>query len=389
MVIGICHRIPLWRASLVKFIHTADWQLGKPFSQFEEGLSQQLRQARIDMIETIANVAKDKDAPHVLVAGDVFDQEIPNPKTIRQSLDVMASSQSVTFYLLPGNHDPNRSNGLWSRLGELPKNVVPLLEEKPFEIEKNCFLLPAPWYSKNPGRDNTKWMNDAEIPKDSIRIAVAHGSIHDFEGKSEASQKCVISAIDRVKDADLDYFALGDWHGQINVTDRIFYSSTPEIDSFRSNDPGYVLSVEISSKGDKPIVERVKTTQFHWFGNEVRVLPDTDISAAFQNLLDADIPARRSLGRIQVTGSLPATKTQEIRNHLSSQTEALSLLEVDYTRLETTYSEDDFDDLSLSGSLRETADRLLERKNDDNYAREERLKAERALQLLLSYAGSS
>ena len=119
------------------------------------------------------------------------------------------------------------------------------------------------------------------------------------------------------------------------------------------------------------------------------MLPDTDIAAAFQNLLDADIPARRSLGRLQMTGSLPATKTQEIKNHLSSQTEALSLLEVDYSRLETTYSEDDFDDLSLSGSLRETADRLLERKNDDNYARAERLKAERALQLLLSYAGSS
>ena len=374
---------------LVKFIHTADWQLGKPLSQFEDGLSQQLRQARIDIIETIANVAKAKAAPHVLVAGDVFDQEIPNPKTVRQSLDVMAASKFANFYLLPGNHDPNRSNGLWSRLGELPENVIPLLEEKPLEIEKDCFLLPAPWYSKNPGRDNTKWMNGADLPDNAIRIAIAHGSIHDFEGKSDASQKCVISAIDRVKDAKLDYFALGDWHGQINVTDRVFYSGTPEIDSFRSNDPGYILSVEIDAQGATPVVERVKTTQFHWFGNEVRVLPDTDIAAAFQNLLDADIPARRSLGRIQVSGNLPAAKTQEIKNHLSSQTEALSLLEVDYARLETTYSEDDFDDLALSGSLREAADRLLERKNDDAYARVDRQKAERALQLLLSYAGSS
>lgn len=374
---------------MVNFIHTADWQLGKPLSQFEDGLSQQLRQARIDIIETIANVAKARGAPHVLVAGDVFDQEIPNPKTVRQSLDVMAASKFVTFYLLPGNHDPNRSNGLWSRLGDLPENVILLLEEKPFEIEKDCFLLPAPWYSKNPGRDNTSWMDGAEVPNSAIRIGVAHGSIHDFEEKSEASQKCVISAIERVKDADLDYFALGDWHGQINVTDRVFYSGTPEIDSFRSNNPGYVLSVEIAAKGATPVVERVKTTQFHWFGNEVRVLPDTDIAAAFQNLLDGDIPARRSLGRIQVRGTLSATKTQEIKDHLSSQTEALSLLEVDYARLETTYSEDDFDDLALSGSLREAADRLLERKNDDAYARVDRQKAERALQLLLSYAGSS
>ena len=88
---------------MVKFIHTADWQLGKPFSQFEDGLSEQLRQARIEAIDIIASIAKERSIPHVIVAGDVFDQEIPNPKTIRQALDVMSEAKDVTFYLLPGN----------------------------------------------------------------------------------------------------------------------------------------------------------------------------------------------------------------------------------------------------------------------------------------------
>ena len=44
---------------MVKFIHTADWQLGKPFSQFEDGLSEQLRQARIgnEQLDTLTGRA--------------------------------------------------------------------------------------------------------------------------------------------------------------------------------------------------------------------------------------------------------------------------------------------------------------------------------------------
>ena len=374
---------------MVKFIHTADWQLGKPFSQFEDGLSEQLRQARIEAIDIIASIAKERSIPHVIVAGDVFDQEIPNPKTIRQALDVMSEVKDVTFYLLPGNHDPNRSNGLWSRLGELPTNIVPLLEKTPVEIEPDCYLLPSPWFSKNPGVDNTRWMNDAELKDGTIRIGVAHGSIHDFEKGSESSQKCVIAAHDRVRDAQLDYLALGDWHGQISISDRVFYSGTPETDSFNSIGPGYILCVEIDAHGTKPVVERVRTTQYHWIGGEHTVLPEADIAGLFESLFDKNIPPRRSLGRLKIRGSLSASDALNVRTYLSSQAEALSYLDIDFSRLETTYTEDDFDELSLNGSLRETAEKLLVRKNDDSYGRKDRQIAERALQLLFSYAGNS
>ena len=374
---------------MVKFIHTADWQLGKPFSQFEDGLSEQLRQARIEAIDIIARIAKERSIPHVIVAGDVFDQEIPNPKTIRQALDVMSEAKDVNFYLLPGNHDPNRSNGLWSRLGELPANIVPLLEKTPIEIEPDCFLLPSPWSSKNPGVDNTRWMNFTELKDSAIRIGVAHGSIHDFEKESESSQKCVIAAHDRVRDAKLDYLALGDWHGQINISDRVFYSGTPETDSFNSIDPGYILCVEIEAQSAKPVVEKVRTSQYHWIGGEHTVLPETDIAGLFESLFDKDIPPRRTLGRLKIRGSLTASDALNVRTYLSSQSEALSYLDTDFSRLETTYTEDDFDELSLSGSLRETAEKLLVRKNDESYGRKDRQIAERALQLLFSYAGNS
>ena len=95
------------------------------------------------------------------------------------------------------------------------------------------------------------------------------------------------------------------------------------------------------------------------------------------------------MGRLKIRGSLSASDALNVRTYLSSQAEALSYLDIDFSRLETTYTEDDFDELSLNGSLRETAEKLLVRKNDDSYGRKDRQIAERALQLLFTYAGHS
>ena len=124
---------------MVKFVHTADWQLGKTFGQFDEGLSETLRQARLDAIEKIANIALENQANHILVAGDVYDHEIASQKTIQQSLDIMSGFKDLKWWLLPGNHDPHRQTGLWTRMMEtgLPANIVPIVEARPYEIEEN------------------------------------------------------------------------------------------------------------------------------------------------------------------------------------------------------------------------------------------------------------
>jgi len=53
----------------MRFIHTADWQIGKPFKQFGDRESV-LRQARLVAIENIGRLAAKEGAAHVLVAGD-------------------------------------------------------------------------------------------------------------------------------------------------------------------------------------------------------------------------------------------------------------------------------------------------------------------------------
>ncbi len=73
---GVDWREPSRHSFLMRFIHTADWQIGKPFRGFGEKESV-LRQARLDGIETIGRLAMRENAPHVLVAGDLYDMRTP------------------------------------------------------------------------------------------------------------------------------------------------------------------------------------------------------------------------------------------------------------------------------------------------------------------------
>ena len=99
----------------MKLIHTADWQLGKPYGRFEPEVRAALSEARFDAIDAIGKEAARNGADHVLVAGDVFDTEGPEDRTIVQASSRM-ERHACHWWLLPGNHDFARNGGLWDRV---------------------------------------------------------------------------------------------------------------------------------------------------------------------------------------------------------------------------------------------------------------------------------
>ena len=172
----------------MRFIHTADWQIGKPFKQFGDRESV-LRQARLVAIENIGRLAAKEGAAHVLVAGDVYDTEAPTPRTLLEPLERMRRFSDVQWHMLPGNHDPHRPKGVWDRVLESgpPANVHLHLKAEPVEFGPGATLLPAPLTRKSEGGDLTEWMDRAETPPGTIRIGVAHGSVVGFGSGGEAT----------------------------------------------------------------------------------------------------------------------------------------------------------------------------------------------------------
>ncbi|MGD9804792.1 MAG: exonuclease SbcCD subunit D [Hyphomicrobiaceae bacterium] len=362
------------------FIHTADWQIGKAFAQFDADVGAQLRAARLEAIDRIAGVAGANGAQHVIVAGDVFDSELIEDPWLRQPLARMAAYSDLAWHLLPGNHDPARGGGIWERLVRLglPPNVTPLTMASPYRITPNVVLLPSPLAAKEMRSDPTGWMDHAESGAGDLRIGVAHGSVRGFGSLGEAA---VPIDAGRRRSAGLDYLALGDWHGTKKIAAGVWYAGTPEADSFANNDPGHVLVVSIAGQGSEPAVTRVATGCFRWFERRAVISRIADFAPLESEIAMLGANRRHSILKLVLEGAIGAADAAAIDARVA-QLAALPLATlVDQRRLRVLADAADRDRLA-DPLLAAVADRLIARGQHGDAA--EARVAARSMRLLLS-----
>lgn len=305
---------------MVRIVHTADWQLGKPFGRFPEDVRAALAESRLDVIDTIGALALARKAGHVLVAGDVFDNLDPGDRILVQALSRMGKV-GVQWWLMPGNHDHARADGLWSRVRiKASVNINVVDTARAIELEDGAWLLPAPLEHRRTRDDPTSYFSDMATPAGATRIGLAHGSIAEFGGSSEATN---LIPPDRWRTARLDYLALGDWHGHLLVNERTAYSGTPEVDRFGRDDLGSVIVADVAP-GDPPRLERVETGRYRWLAEqwEIASVEDaTRLLAAFRHdndlartLLDLKLTGAASLAdRVSILGVLGNELAHEVR----------------------------------------------------------------------------
>ena len=101
-------------------------------------------------------------------------------------------------------------------------------------------LLPSPLQHRRTLADPTAWMEHAHTDDGLIRIGIAHGAVYGFDTDEE--QRANPIGPTRPQLARLDYLALGDWHGELQVNERCWYSGTPETDSFQTRGKGTALA---------------------------------------------------------------------------------------------------------------------------------------------------
>jgi DNA repair exonuclease SbcCD nuclease subunit len=340
-----------------RFIHTADWQLGRAFRAFEPGLAGQLEAARFDAIDQIAHGARERGATHVLVAGDVFDGPDVAGKLIRQGLERMRKHTGLSWVLLPGNHDTARAGGIWDRVAQIgvPDNVRVLLEPRAHEVAPGVYVLAAPLFSKSVTGDPTAYMDTEVTPPGALRIGLAHGSVIGFGSQTEAS---IPLDPGRTKSARLDYLALGDWHGMQEFNARVWYAGTPEPDRFPVNEPGYVLAVTLEGAGDMPTVERHRTAHFTWVQHEARLSEIADMDNVERAVMASSALSERILARVVVTGTLPASQHTGLDAWLERMEGRVKSIEVDRSGLGVSMGDDDLAELGQDAALATAAARL-------------------------------
>lgn len=338
-----------------KFLHTADWQLGKQFGGFEPDDAALLAKARIDGILAIAELAVAEQIDGVLVSGDVFDAQTVADKTIQQAFRAM-DAYPGPWLLLPGNHDASLIESVWTRaqrLGAVPSNVILCLTPTPVRLlDGRVVILPAPLTQRNTFADLTEWFEDATTESGVIRIGLAHGSVQGILHDGIDSANPI--APDRAASARLDYLALGDWHGTAQIDARTWYSGTHEQDRFRGNEPGNVLIVEMEA-GQEPRVRQVRTGRHQWRQLNVRLQVASDIEA-----LEATLEALSTTNVIELTvaGAVDLASHERVQRAVSRAQGRVLALRWDLAGLQLLPSPEDIASLRADGYLADAIDEL-------------------------------
>ncbi len=362
---------------MFRFIHTSDLHLGKRFGNFSGDLPGRLREARHAAIARLAAHARQHGAETILLAGDTFDTETPAPDVRRQALVEMAHHASLRWVILPGNHDSLQAAQLWATLkAEAPENVVLATEPQPIELAGGVFLLPAPCTTRRPGRDLSEWMDGQGTPEGALRIGLAHGAIRTFSEDAAASE---VIAPDRARHAGLDYLALGDWHGAMQVDPRTHYSGTPEPDRFKHDRPGEALLVSLAGPSALPGVTPLATGSFIWNTLELHLLEGDDPVRSMEALLPAGRDRRHCLSRIVASGHSHLDGHARLAQAVENTSPDFAFLELDDADLAIRCEIADLDLIDRAGALREAANALLAEASDESRAAADRDIARAAL----------
>ncbi|MDS1309965.1 metallophosphoesterase family protein [Marinobacter xiaoshiensis] len=341
-----------------KFLHTADWQMGRTYSRFDAEDGAALVEARYEAIERLAALATEHQCDAVLVAGDVFDAQTVSDRTIRRVFNATSGFKGP-WVMLPGNHDAALAESVWSRakrLGAVPQNVYLALESGVTSLlDQGIAVLSAPLTQRHTYGDLTQPFAEMETAPDLLRIGLAHGSVQGLLPDEIDSTNPI--APDRTTTANLDYLALGDWHGVKQINERTWYSGTPEPERFRNNDAGYVLIVDIESPGATPQVTRHETARYQWHQWLETLSVPSDLDELLIRI--GKLPEASVLD-LKLSGTLTLAGDQKLTEVLSIAEARYRSVTCDRSGLQLEPTEEDIAELHADGYLGEVVQELRE-----------------------------
>lgn len=364
----------------MKILHTADWQIGKQFANIKGDIAAFLREARFDVIKTIASLANQHKVDAVLVAGDVFDANEVSDTTIRKTLNAMQKYKGP-WILLPGNHDPALAQSVWTRMKDLPEktgNIILALKPEPISIANDKLLiLPAPLSLRHEFKDLTEWYDAFQAPESAFKVGLAHGSIEGFLPESAETHNMI--SYQRTDSASLDYLALGDWHGQLKVSAKAWYAGTPEQDRFHDNEPGRALLVTLNETGKEPQVESLDTGNYQWHRIQFDLYETKDIEGLNDHFSKYQ-SAENQVISLSLNGNLSLEDCHALDQLLDSWKAKYAMLEINDSNLKLSPSEQDLQDFQSTGLLNNTLEKLLAIRENESH--EQSPYADRAIQML-------
>ena len=293
---------------MLKFIHTADWQIGMKAAHVG-AVGQRVRAERLEAARRVIEAATSHGANFVIVAGYTFEDNAVDRVFVQKAADTLGGF-SGPVYIISGNHDPLVPGSVWDHAAwQSHSNLHLLTEAKPLEID-GATLYPCPLFEKHSSKDPTRWINAIDDRK--IAIGIGHGTVG---GVAQGELDYPI-ARNVTAGAGLDYLGLGHWHSFASYESadgavRMAYSGTHETTKFGERDSGNALLVEIEERGAVPMLTPIRTGGLWWKKIERRFAESGDaarLREEVESLPDAD----KTLLDLQIEGVLEQDDQAEL-----------------------------------------------------------------------------
>lgn len=376
---------------MVRFLHTADWQLGMS-RHFLAGDSAALfRQARIDVIKAMAALAAERDCAFAVVAGDVFESNQVSEDTVVRALDALGRF-TIPVLLLPGNHDPLEPGSVYTSprfLAERPDCVHVVEDQQPWRGIPGVEVIGAPWPSRRPTRDlAAQALETVPAADGTVRVLLAHGIVDTLAPDPHVPGLLKLAPIEEaIADRRLHYVALGDRHSftVLGAERRVVYAGAPEPTSYRETDPGRAVIVEVDQARCELAAVRVGAWRF---AELARTIDGADDIAALEAALSALGDLSRTAVKLKLSGTITLSEQAALEAALDGVALRAGALErpVRHEDLHVRPDNADFRDVALTGYAAVARDALLrEAEGNDSEAAVDAL----ALLLRLSEQGQA
>ncbi len=316
-------------------------------------------EARIAVIDRMAELVRSQNCGFVVVAGDAFESNHVSGHLVARALDALGGLP-VPVYLLPGNHDPYDPASIYRGSAfqrHRPGNVRVLSDPEPIEAVPGVWLYPAPWLSKRPAANPCLSVLEALAgqprPKGARRILVAHGALDVYAPQSEDPTRLVREAfLAAIAATGIDYVALGDRHSTtaVDTEQRVWYSGSPEATDFDEQDVGNVLIIELPEDGGPPVVATQRIGRWQFVAQRWSLDTDVDIDALAEWL--NSLPNKReTVLKLSTVGTLSISQRARLDALLAASADLFAAI-VDWDRqpeLVVRSDDSDFEELGLSG----------------------------------------
>jgi len=233
----------------MRFLHSADIHIAPRLGYIEDGARRaQRRDDFVRQAERLPVLAREHSVDAVVLAGDVFDRDLPaQPEAARFAAALAACP--VPVLITPGTHDAWRQGGVWDR--PWPANVTVFSRDEwtPVVVGDTAFYGLA---ALGRGREGGVFGGLPEpVERARFHVGIVHASLlwADIKGKVDPKNFPFEEAeLDRVF---FDYLALGDHHLHrvIRRGGRVAaYPGSPEGLAFDPAEAGprYMLLVDLA-----------------------------------------------------------------------------------------------------------------------------------------------